>query len=85
MPVFEYEEAVENLIEEVRGYGFAWSHEINYENISEDEDFVYLEVEASEDIRDQFMELGNFLDAKSTGEVNNGERYILSVGKDKLA
>lgn len=85
MPVFEYEEQVEELIEEVRGYGFAWSHEISYENISEDEDFLYLELEASDDIRDQFMELGNFLDARSTGEVNGGERYILSIEKEKLA
>lgn len=85
MSVSECEEQVEELIEEVRGYGFAWSNEVSYENISEDEDFLYLELEASEDIREQFMELGNFLDARSTGEVNGGERYILSVEKEKLA
>lgn len=84
MPVFEYEEAVEKLMEEVKGYGFARSHEVSYENISEDEDFLYLELETSEDTWDQFSELGKSLDAKSTGEINNGERYVLSVEKEKL-
>jgi len=84
MPVFEQEEPVEKLLEEVRGYGFVWSRDIDYENISEDQEFLYLEVETSQDILDRFQELGNYLDARSTGEVNEGEKYILSVEKEKF-
>lgn len=84
MPVFEYEEAVKRLREEINNYDPTWSSQIDYENVSEDEEFLYLELETSEDIWDRFMELGNLLDARSTGEVNNGEKYILSVEKEKL-
>ncbi|MFB6175115.1 MAG: hypothetical protein ABEJ87_03995 [Candidatus Nanohalobium sp.] len=84
MSVFEYEEAVESLLKEVNGYGFSWSLEADRENIREDENFLYLELESSEDIWDQFQELGNYLDARSTGQVNNGESYVLSVEKERF-
>lgn len=85
MPNLEYEEAVKGLIEEVNRYKNSWMPEIDEEDIEEDEKFLYLEIESSEDILEQFQELGNYIDARSTGEVNNGEKYILSVEKEKLA
>ncbi len=80
MSVIEYSPE-EELLEEAREYEADWSSEIGGENIREDENFLYLELESENDIRDEFMELGNYLEARSTGVVNGGERYVLSVEK----
>jgi hypothetical protein len=80
MPVIE-KTPEEKLLEQVNGYGLHWSYEVTEENIREDEDFLYLEIETEDDIHDEFMELGNYLEARSTGTVNGGERYVLSVEK----
>lgn len=48
MKDIEYEEAVEILMEKVKGYGFAWSNEVNYDDFTEDENFLYLEIEGTE-------------------------------------
>lgn len=71
----------EELLEQVKGYGQYWSFDVTEEDISEDEDFLYLEIETVDDIQDEFIQLGWYIDARSTGVVNNGERYVLSVEK----
>lgn len=80
MPVPE-KKPEEEILERVQGYGLHWSYEITEENIRENQDFLYLELEAEEDIQDEFMELGNCLEARSSGVVKDGERYVLSVEK----
>lgn len=81
MPLLEPKDSVDQFVEDVRGYDADWTSEISEEDISEDEDFMYLEIDTEDYIRDEFMDMGRYLDARSTGEVNNGERYVLAVEK----
>jgi len=81
MPLLEQKNSVDELIEDIHEYEADWSQEISEEDISEDEDFMYLEIDDTENIREEFMDLGRYLDARSTAEVNNGERYVLAVEK----
>lgn len=77
----EYGEDVrEVLIEEVRSYGGSWTEGLESGDITEDEDFLYLEVLENEDISSEFHELGTELSGH-TSEVNQGEKYILAVEK----
>lgn len=70
------------FLDEVKGLGFSWTEALTAdENVEEDENFLYLEVEDEEDISEDLYELGWMLDAKTVGEVNNGERYVLAVEK----
>lgn len=71
----------EELLEEIEEYSPGWSYEVGEENVSEDEDFLYLELETPENIGDDFMQLGAYLDARSTAVVNEGVKYVLSVEK----
>lgn len=73
-----------NFLEQVKAYDLGWTENLTVEeNVEEDEEFLYLEVEDENDISGSFYELGWALDATSTGEVNNGERYVLSVEKQQ--
>lgn len=71
----------EEFLTDVKTYTEAWDIELTEENLSEDEDFLYLEIETEQDLQDEFMELGNHVYARSSAVVNSGERYILSVEK----
>lgn len=75
------QEAETELLEQAQNYGAEWTESLDEDNISEDERFRYLEVETSQDISTEFFELGIYLDAKSTAEVDHGDRYVLSVKK----
>jgi hypothetical protein len=55
--------------------------EINEENIKEDEDLLHIESGAEEDIGDYFMDFGAYLEARSSGEIKGGEKYVLSIEK----
>lgn len=74
----------EKLVEKVRESEYGWTQDVSYENVSEDEEFLYLEIEDLEGSGGQFQELGAELGARTTGTVNYGERYFLSVEKHKL-
>lgn len=52
--------------------------------VTEDENFFYLDIEAEEDLSEDFIELGNILDARVTGVGGTGEKYFLSVGKNSF-
>ena len=73
--------SIEDFIEDIRGYGTYWALEVTEEDVREDKAFMYLDIESEIDIKDSFIELGRYLDAKSMGVVNSGERYVLSVQK----
>lgn len=81
MLLLEQKNSVDQLVEDIHEYEADWSQEISEEDITEDEDFIYLEFDGTEDIWDEFMDLGRYLNARSTAEVNNGERYVLAVQK----
>lgn len=69
-------------MEEVKGYDRPWLEDITVEeNIEEDDEFLYLELEEPDDIGSEIHELGRELDAVTTAEVNKGERYYLAVRK----
>lgn len=68
------------LVEDVKKYGGAWTEDLEPGDVSEDEDFLYLEVIDPGEISEEFHELGTELSAH-TSEVNNGERYLLAVEK----
>ena len=69
-------------MEEVKGYDRPWLEDITVEeNIEEEDEFLYLELEELGDIGSDFHELGQLLDAVTTAEVNKGERYYLAVRK----
>ena len=81
MSIVEYgEKTADELIEEVHRYDAQWTENLDTGDVEEDENFLYLEVEASEDIGSEFHELGAILSAH-TADVNNGERYRLAVEK----
>lgn len=71
----------EEIVEEARDYDVMWEDFNLDEATSEDEEFVYLELEVDEDIEEEFHDLGRELKARSTGVVNGGERYLLAVEK----
>ena len=66
---------------EVQSYDRPWLEDITVEdNIKEDDEFIYLELEQT-DIGSDFHELGWALEATTTAEVNSGEKYRLAVRK----
>lgn len=81
MSVVEYgEEKVDELIEEVRSYDAQWTEKLDTGDVEEDENFLYLEIQSSEDIGSEFHEMGAMLSAH-TAEVNGGESYRLALEK----
>ncbi|QKQ98545.1 hypothetical protein GKQ38_03395 [Candidatus Nanohaloarchaea archaeon] len=71
----------EKIVEEAIEYDSMWSDYDLQDRIFEDEDFVYLELEAEDDIADEFHDLGRELKARSSSVVDGGERYVLAVEK----
>lgn len=74
----EYDKLLNELTEEVEEYEMPFDYEMDVE---EDDEFVYLEFEASGDVFEEFLRLGNYLEAGSIAEQNDGERYIISINK----
>lgn len=69
-------------MDEVQSYDRLWLDNITVEdNIEEDDEFLYLELEEPSDIGSEFHELGWALEATTTAEVNSGEKYRLAVRK----
>ncbi|WP_414838043.1 hypothetical protein ACK3SF_01430 [Candidatus Nanosalina sp. VS9-1] len=81
MSAVEYtDNSIEDFVQRVKTYDASWTDEIDKMDVEEDGDFMYLELEASEDIASEFHELGLELSAH-TAEINNGERYRLAREK----
>ena len=74
----EYDKIVNELTEKVEEYEIPFDYEMDVE---EDDEFVYLEFEASGDVFEEFLRLGTYLEAGSIAEKNDGELYIISVNK----
>ena len=69
-------------MDEVRSYDRPWLENITVEdNITEDDEFLYLELEEESDIGSEFHDLGRALEATTTAEINGGEKYSLAVRK----
>lgn len=76
---------LDSFVEKVLEYRPEWEERYDVaESVSKDSDFVYLEIEADEDLSEDFMDIGNALNARVIGGVNSGERYFLSVSKKAL-
>lgn len=83
MSVVEYRKqarTTEDLLDEINQYDTPWAENISENDLTEDEDFIYLEIEQGEDIAQAFHDLGAELSAH-TAEVNGGDKYVLSAEK----
>ena len=76
---------LKEFVEIVLEYRPSWEDDYEVsDSVREDEDFFYLDLEAEEDLSEEFIELGNILNARVTGINGKGQKYFLSVGKNSL-
>lgn len=76
--------SIEAIIERLESAELDLGHEISPEDLREDEDFIYLDIETSKYDQDDIFELGNYLNARSTSYVVGENLYHIAVPKTEF-